>query len=115
MSAEIKELVDLINIIDNHGSLKYYLQKVENYSGCQFLYIDYLNDEKNKNEELEQLIEKLDTLACGLLITNKGQHSNAFYEIRNHGLYSVTGEKDSFGPLSSLIGPGNKNWVYVYG
>lgn len=107
----METIVDLIKTISQHKALNNYIIP---YNGNNF--INYKKDDDvNKDADFEQLIMRLDELTNACLITDKGQHSNMFYQIRRYDIYTKTAESDSCGPLSSLIGPSDKSWVYCYG
>ena len=66
-------------------------------------------------EEFEALMISLSEVLCGELISQSGQHSPVFYELKRAGYRLRTGESDSFGPLSSVIVIPGTNWSICYG
>lgn len=116
MKIDIKSqaIIDILNKINTHPSLNNYLA-IDDDGNKWLNIIPMTGILRHTNAEFESLVEKLDELCCKHLITNDGQHSEVFFEIRKYGVYSKTGERDSFGPLSSIIALKDKPWVYVYG
>jgi len=68
--------------------------------------------------EESELQAELDEWLSGNFINSNGQYTGLWYEIKNRSnkgsvLMLWTGERDSFGPLSSCIRYGN--WAYGFG
>lgn len=65
------------------------------------------------DQDILDLIDKIDTGLCGWLINSEGHHhvSNRMY-LRSHGFNFEPGESDSFGPLTSVIVIGDYRFCY---
>ena len=114
LSKEAQEVIDIINEVKQSPNINKYL---EEYEGEKYLPMDnILNGHvENVDEEFIKLMDKLSLVLNGNLITNQGQHSSVFYELKRAGYNFRTGEKDSFGPLTSVYYDRDQDWTVCYG
>jgi hypothetical protein len=81
---------------------------------------EYFKEHKGKfwfSNRDHLLADTLDSWLCGNFISNKGSYPMLWYKIKElgpvYGLKLWTGEKDSFGPLTSCIT--YKGWSFCFG
>lgn len=103
---QLLPLFVLVAAIQAHDGLPKAIQGHEN--------IKWLSGQ-DVSPPFKSLIDDLDSFCMGKLITKDGQHSDLFYDLREYGYLAETGESDSFGPLSAVISPPERNWRYCYG
>lgn len=109
---ELSELVDQIN---KHPNVQTVIAADDN--GSKWLQTcNAINGHiENVDPGLLELLNKLDSILNEEFITDKGQHSKNFYDIKKFGWHFRTGESDSFGPLSSVMTPPDYCWSVCYG
>lgn len=114
LSKQAQEVLTILEEVRVHPLTETLL---EEYEGRRYLQMDNIcnGHVENVPQEYTDLMLRLNETLCGNLITNQGQHSGTFYELRKAGYSLRTGEQDSFGPLSSVISCPNGNWVVCYG
>lgn len=109
------KLNDLIKKINEHPGVQTVLAKDE-FDMPWLQTTNAINGHiENVDPELNKLLSELDGILCEELIDQSGQHSKHFYELSKFGFHCRTGERDSFGPLSSVLTPPSNCWRVCYG
>lgn len=75
----------------------------------------WLNTNNDTGTTLGPVIEQFMYYLSAQLIDSQGQHGEMFYEMKRCGYRTETGERDSFGPLSSILTPPDRAWSISYG
>lgn len=73
------------------------------------------NGHVEASEEFIELMNELATEINGLFITNDGQSSNEFYDVRKLGYGTKVIEADGFGPLGASFTNKDNKWRVAYG
>lgn len=113
--AQFQKLFDLIDRINAHEVLESVLEEDED-TDTRWLPMDNIaNGFVDVPEDFKVLMEELAGELGDLMITSDGQHSKAFYAVRQYGFKTRTGERDSFGPLTSVFVDRLSKWQVCYG
>lgn len=106
-------LFEIIAAIQDHSDLP---EILEEYDGVKWLPMsNIVNGHIEADPQLTELLDRLSEFLGAELITNDGHHSDLFYDLREYGYMTRTGESDSYGPLSSVLSPPGRPWRVSYG
>lgn len=111
----LQPLFDAVEKINNYPDLHKFLEVAEGSNQKWLPMCNILNEHIEAPEDFKNLLNDLSDQLHGLLIDSNGQHSDLFFCLRNFDYHSRTGERDSFGPLSSVFSPPNRPWYVCYG
>lgn len=113
LSSKAQEVIQAFEVVHQDPRTVNFLEK---YEGQKWLPLDnILNGHVEAPEDYKDKIDPLSLVLYANLINDDGQHSEVFYELRNAGYSLRTGERDSFGPLSSIIKCPFADWYVSYG
>lgn len=114
LSKEAQEVIDVLEKLRVHPSTEKY---IEEHEGDKNLPIDnILNGHVEcDDEEYKNLLDNAHLIIHGVLISNKGDNSFQYYELKKAGYTLWITEQDSFGPLNCAIKIPKTDWCIYYG
>lgn len=114
VASELTKLDTLIKAISEHPKLEDAIEVDEH--GVRWLQMcNICNEHIHAEPSMVELLNQLNGELCGLFIDDQGQHSALFYKASKRGYRMRTGERDSFGPLSSIMTHASIDWQVAYG
>lgn len=114
LSKKAQEVLDLLEKVRTHKDTESYIIE---YEGKKSFPVDnILNGHiECQSTEYKTLLNDLSTIMVSYLITEKGQNSGVYYELKNAGYSLIIAEQDAFGPLCCGIKCPNTDWWVYYG
>jgi hypothetical protein len=111
---ELRKLHELVEKLDKHPQLDKVITVADN--GDHWLNAhSIIQGSLTSYPDLNMLVDELYNQVIKLMISETGQNTKWFYEIRKYDYYTYTSERDSFGPLGAVIIPPSRKWKMSYG